>query len=767
MTLLQITDNLERIALTQPNINSVGEGNVYDFNNDNPNLKYGVFFITQTTHIEYEEYDRYGLTLFVIDRLEDDLESNRLRVQSHAKQVLGNIITLFCNSFDVDFPEITYTPFTQKFVNLTAGVYANIFIDVYKDTLCEDGTAPVWEKLGILQNKTVNVTENGEMVVSPDAGYDGLKTVNLNVNVVDEDCYERGFEDGVESGKTYQKSLLSSTALTENGTYTSENGYSAITVNVENNYTHITASVNGEYGVPQGYDAITAVTVNVAGSDSGTQQFFITLVTDNDVPVTGVSFTVSYADIENTYVYNGETMTVAIYPGVDYEIEFGDFTHYITPNTISGTSRYGDVKEITAVYRWLSNCYVDPESVSFEATGGSATIDIVADGAWTATSTGDWYVQSTTTGTGDGTISIAAVENNTGEMLEGCVNTEFYDGTTGTTYVSQKPVVYLDVDAEYILFEHSGSSYHLAVSSNTEYTITTPDWISYEYVDNLLVLTATDIGNTEGRHGYVVFTYDTFEKAISVNQVNPDYVLLVSSAGMASTEYLTNNTLSSETVLTLENGEIYVGSDCEHVAAMCGYHAADLTSLMFDIPTTSLNIGDCAFGYANIGICVIPKNVTFHESAFNRTNISNLWLNSNIPDGTFQLYKNTTTKKNWFRGDSHLKCNAGYTRIGPDVTYVGKTAFAKENAVNNYLFNSFGRLDLYGKPNFAYHNYTTQTKYSPYYNGNVVETFYTSVGRTIHVSSDLKFDFSYNMRYGVPEQIEDIVITDYIREKFV
>lgn len=138
MTLLQIVDNLERIALTQPNVRTAGEGNIYDKMNTNPSVKYGVFFITQNTHIEYEESDRYGFTLFYVDRLEDDMESNRLRIQSHGKQVLGNIITTFCNEFDIDFPEITYTPFTEKFVDLTAGVYATISFNIYKNSICAD-----------------------------------------------------------------------------------------------------------------------------------------------------------------------------------------------------------------------------------------------------------------------------------------------------------------------------------------------------------------------------------------------------------------------------------------------------------------------------------------------------------------------------------------------------------------------------------------------------------------------------------------------------
>ena len=138
MTLLQTIDKLQTIALSQPNVRTAGEGNIYDKMNTNPSVKYGVFFITQNTHIEYEESDRYGFTLFYVDRLEDDMESNRLRIQSHGKQVLGNIITTFCNEFDIDFPEITYTPFTEKFVDLTAGVYATISFNIYKNSICAD-----------------------------------------------------------------------------------------------------------------------------------------------------------------------------------------------------------------------------------------------------------------------------------------------------------------------------------------------------------------------------------------------------------------------------------------------------------------------------------------------------------------------------------------------------------------------------------------------------------------------------------------------------
>lgn len=138
MTLLQIVDNLERIALTQPNIRSVSEGDIYSFMNNNPSVKYGVFFILQNNHTEYQEYTNYNFTLFFIDRLEDDLESNRIRIQSNGMQVISNIVSMLCERFDLDFPNMQYTPFTQKFVDLTAGIYATISFNIYKNSICAD-----------------------------------------------------------------------------------------------------------------------------------------------------------------------------------------------------------------------------------------------------------------------------------------------------------------------------------------------------------------------------------------------------------------------------------------------------------------------------------------------------------------------------------------------------------------------------------------------------------------------------------------------------
>lgn len=78
-----------------------------------------------------------------------------------------------------------------------------------------------------------------------------------------------GFSSGYTEGQEAQKSLLSSTTITENGVYTSEDGWSAVTVNTQTGitpvYGSLTATTNGEY-TPSGIDAFSAVTVNVTGT---------------------------------------------------------------------------------------------------------------------------------------------------------------------------------------------------------------------------------------------------------------------------------------------------------------------------------------------------------------------------------------------------------------------------------------------------------------------------------------------------------------------
>jgi flagellar biosynthesis/type III secretory pathway protein FliH len=76
--------------------------------------------------------------------------------------------------------------------------------------------------------------------------------------------YQEGYEDGIE----YQKSLLSSTTFTENGEYERENGWSAITVNVEPSLEEINVVISADTTTitpSSGYYGIAEATIDASG----------------------------------------------------------------------------------------------------------------------------------------------------------------------------------------------------------------------------------------------------------------------------------------------------------------------------------------------------------------------------------------------------------------------------------------------------------------------------------------------------------------------
>ena len=261
MTLYNIIDILKKIGLQQPNIRTAEEGSVYDIMNANPSVKYNAFVISQQNHRKSEQFAYYTFNLFVVDRLVDDLESNRTQAQSSAIETLSNIIYTLENVYDVEIEsDMNFTTFTQKFKDECAGAYLQITFICEKEIYCSDGEyyddSPAVEIIN--QNKDITITENGNYSITYDNGYTGLKEVNVNVEVDTTDAYNEGkadgfqegieqgradgIEEGIEQGKIIGREegkvigreeaieSLPSLVVNENGTY--EGAYKNIEVNV-------------------------------------------------------------------------------------------------------------------------------------------------------------------------------------------------------------------------------------------------------------------------------------------------------------------------------------------------------------------------------------------------------------------------------------------------------------------------------------------------------------------------------------------------------
>lgn len=138
MTLYEVIHSLENIAMEQPNVRMVGHNHLYRDLNDNPSVKYRVFYVTQTSHKTTELWDVYGLNAFIIDRLKAD-GSNELEAESNAKETLDNILNVFCDRYGADIIGTRkYQPFTEKFVDETCGVYVTFEIQLPVDLICSE-----------------------------------------------------------------------------------------------------------------------------------------------------------------------------------------------------------------------------------------------------------------------------------------------------------------------------------------------------------------------------------------------------------------------------------------------------------------------------------------------------------------------------------------------------------------------------------------------------------------------------------------------------
>ena len=136
MTLLDIINIMEDVAIRQPQVNEIVPNDVYQLN-ERPDVLYGVFAWTQGQHVlnVYGDTMAYTFNLFYIDRLTAD-QKNKAEVQSVGLQVLSNVLRSF-ESLPVGVGEARFQVFTERFADECAGVYCTVTLTATNDTNCE------------------------------------------------------------------------------------------------------------------------------------------------------------------------------------------------------------------------------------------------------------------------------------------------------------------------------------------------------------------------------------------------------------------------------------------------------------------------------------------------------------------------------------------------------------------------------------------------------------------------------------------------------
>ena len=147
----------------------------------------------------------------------------------------------------------------------------------------------------VLDSSTLVATQNGEFVITSSA--DGLSRVDVSVNIDTQSYYDEGYSNGESTGIAEQKAKLDSSTFTANGTYTREDGWNEITVDIDtinNQNKTVDSSTKSQIVSPdQGYTGLGQVIVNPYTLDSSTLE----ITTNGQYTVTSTADGLSRVDV--------------------------------------------------------------------------------------------------------------------------------------------------------------------------------------------------------------------------------------------------------------------------------------------------------------------------------------------------------------------------------------------------------------------------------------------------------------------------------------
>lgn len=128
MNFIQILNRLEAYSLSLPYVNSTNTGDIYEFLNGNPGVKYASVNIDINQSTRTDNLVNYSIFLYYVDRLSED-KSNWMEIKTTAEQVLNSIINYAAKIGDVN-DGWTINFFEQQFADYCAGGYVQFILEV-------------------------------------------------------------------------------------------------------------------------------------------------------------------------------------------------------------------------------------------------------------------------------------------------------------------------------------------------------------------------------------------------------------------------------------------------------------------------------------------------------------------------------------------------------------------------------------------------------------------------------------------------------------
>lgn len=286
-----------------------------------------------------------------------------------------------------------------------------------------------------LTTSTVTITGNGEHTITPPEGYDGFTEVIVNV---ENDCDDR-YDDGVAD----QKAKLTSTTFTENGSYSREDGWNAVQVNVDtvtpyNNgkqdgvdeqkakLTNLNVTQNGTYRREDGWNEVVVSVAQLDNCEDCRQAG----IQEQKSKLTSLTVTengnYTREDGWNSVSVNVDTVTPYNEGVVDQKNRLGEIT--ITSNGVY-TAEDGYKKVTVAVDCSCDGLVLSRENIDMAYTGdfpaGGVTypIGVYSACSWSITNAPDW-------------VTIDQMSGNAGVSIINVSVNSLQNGRVGTITIS-------------------------------------------------------------------------------------------------------------------------------------------------------------------------------------------------------------------------------------------------------------------------------------------------------------------------------------------
>lgn len=155
------------------------EGDVYEYLNSG-NHKYPSVILTTQNVATNDGINTIGATLFCVDRLTDD-SANKLEIQSDTFDRLQHIISTL-EEKTTNLESNTYTPFTEKFADLCAGMFVEFSLQYVGEGECDDDLTR-YKEIELTKNGIYDVIGYDRAIVNV-SPYDSLKIKLTEPDVV-------------------------------------------------------------------------------------------------------------------------------------------------------------------------------------------------------------------------------------------------------------------------------------------------------------------------------------------------------------------------------------------------------------------------------------------------------------------------------------------------------------------------------------------------------------------------------------------------------